>query len=253
MGTKDKLKNGHPAFGGWVMIGHPTSAELMAGEGFDWIAVDMEHTPIDLPTFENIARAVKPAGCELLVRLSSCDPVLTKRVLDAGADGIIVPLVNTAEMARQAVAMAKYPPEGCRGAAFSRASDFGRNFAPYFKAHNDRVLVAVMLEHIEAVRNAEAILSTPGLDAAFIGPYDLSCSMGLPGQLDHPDVQAAQQTILSACRKNKVAPGIHVVPVNPDLVQRYVAEGYQFIACSLDTQFIIHGCRTFLDQSKKRS
>jgi 2-dehydro-3-deoxyglucarate aldolase len=251
MGTKDKLKKGQPAFGGWMMIGHPTVAELMAGEGFDWIAVDMEHTPIDLPTFENIARAVKPAGCELLVRLSSCDPVLTQRVLDAGADGIIVPMVNTPEMARQAVAMAKYPPDGRRGAAFSRASNFGRNFASSFTSHNDRVLVVVMLEHIEAVRNADAILSTPGIDAAFIGPYDLSCSMGLPGQLDHPDVQAAQRTILEACRKNYVAPGIHVVPVSPDLIQRYLDERYQFIACSVDTQFIIHGCRILLEPCKK--
>jgi 2-dehydro-3-deoxyglucarate aldolase len=252
MGTKDKLKKGQPAFGGWVMIGHPTSAELMAGEGFDWIAVDMEHTPIDLPTFENIARAVKPSGCEVLVRLSSCDPVLTKRVLDAGADGIIVPLVNTRAMAEQAVAMAKYPPDGLRGAAFGRASDFGRNFTPYFTSHNDRVLVVVMLEHVEAVRNADAILSTPGIDAAFIGPYDLSCSMGLPGQLDHPEVQAAQRTILESCRKNRVAPGIHIVPVSQDLVQQYLDDGYQFIACSVDTQFIIHGCRMLLKPCKKK-
>ena len=232
------------------MIGHPTVAELMAGEGFDWIAVDMEHTTIDYQTFQNIALAVKGSNCDLLARLQGCDPVQAKRVLDAGANGIIVPMVNSREEAEQAVAMAKFPPDGFRGASFSRASDFGRNFENYYPTHNENVIVVVMLEHITAVQNAERILSVPGIDAAFIGPYDLSASMGLPGKLDHPDVQAAQQTILDACKKQGVAAGIHVVAVDPDEVRRRIEQGFRFVACSLDTAFIIHGCRAILRATK---
>jgi len=244
--TKQKLKRGDVALGGWIMIGHPTIAELMGGEGFDWITVDLEHTPIDLQTFQNIAMALTGSGCDLLARLQGCDPAQTKRVLDAGASGIIVPMVNTRQEAEQAVSMARFPPEGTRGASFARGSGFGRDFRSYFDSHNDNVIVVVMLEHIKGVENADAILSTPSIDAAFIGPYDLSASMGRPGELDHPDVQAAQRRVLEACRRHNVAPGIHVVAVNPAEVRRRIEEGFRFIACGLDTGFILHGCRAML-------
>jgi len=246
--TKEKLKRGEPALGGWIMIGHPTVAEIMAGEGFDWIAVDMEHTPIDVQMFQNMALAVKGSDCDLLVRLHSCDAVQAKKVLDAGASGIIVPSVNTPEEAARAVAMSLYPPKGHRGATFCRAADYGRDFDAYFAAHNENVLVVVMMEHIEAVRNADAILSTPGIDAVFIGPYDLSASMGLAGQLDHPDMRAAQREILDACKRRGVPAGIHVVAVAPEEVARRIAEGYHFIACGIDTQFIMAGCRQILSK-----
>jgi 2-dehydro-3-deoxyglucarate aldolase len=244
--TKEKLRQGQPALGGWIMIGHPTVAEIMAGEGFDWLGVDLEHTSIDVRTFHELALAVKGTGCDLLARLPSCDPVLAKLVLDAGAAGIIVPTVNTPEQAALAVSMAKFPPSGIRGASFCRASDFGRQFATYFASHNDRVVVVVMLEHRDAVAQADAILATPGIDAALIGPYDLSASLGLAGQLSHPQVVAAQQTILEACRRQRVPAGIHVVAVDRQQLQERLAQGFQFVACGIDTQFIAHGCRTML-------
>ena len=244
--TKDKLQRGQVALGGWIMIGNPIVAELMAGEAFDWICVDMEHTVTDQPTLENIARAVKPSGRDLLVRLHSCDPVLAKKALDIGADGIIIPTVNTPQQARQAVDMAMFPPLGSRGSSFGRCTDFGRSFDAYYRAHNDNVLVVVMLEHVAALDNLDAILSTPGVGAAFIGPYDLSASMGLPGQIDHPDVVAAQEKILQACKAHNVPAGFHVVPLDHSLIRRRIEQGYQFIGCGLDTEFIIHGCRTIL-------
>ena len=244
--TKQKLRNNEVALGGWVMIGHPSVAQIMAGEGFDWIGVDMEHTPIDIGVFHQIALAVTGSGCDLLARLHSCDPVLAKLVLDAGADGVIVPSINTPEEAALAVAMCKYPPEGFRGAALCRATDFGRNFGPYFSGHNDNVLVIIMLEHIEAVSNADAILATPGVDGVLIGPYDLSASMDVPGQLDHPDVRAAQQTILDACTRHGVPAGIHVAPIDPEELQSRIRQGFRFIACGIDTAFIMHGCREML-------
>lgn len=244
--TKEKLLSGLPALGGWMMIGHPTVAEVMAGEGFDWLCVDMEHTASDVRAFYEIARAVQGEGIDLLARLHSCDPVLAKLVLDAGAAGIIVPSVNTPENAACAVGMARFPPEGFRGASLCRATDHGRDFAAYFARHNQGVLVVVMLEHIDGVRRADEILAVPGIDAVLIGPYDLSASMGLAGQLEDPRVVAAQQTILEACRRHGVPAGIHVVSTDPDAVRQRIEAGYRFIACGLDTMFIMQGCRDML-------
>ncbi|MBI5395905.1 MAG: 2,4-dihydroxyhept-2-ene-1,7-dioic acid aldolase [Verrucomicrobia bacterium] len=244
--TKDKLKKNEPALGGWTMTGHPAVAEIMAGEGFDFIGVDMEHTPINVEGFYRIALAAKGTGCDVLARLPSCDAVLAKQVLDMGAAGIIVPSVNSPAEAAQSVAMAKFPPEGIRGASLCRATGFGARFNEYFQNHNRDVLVVVMLEHIKAVKQADAILATPGVDAALIGPYDLSASMGLAGQLNHPDVLAAQQAILGACLRQKVAAGIHVVPLDAAEVQRRIEQGFRFLPCGIDTAFVREGCRQML-------
>ena len=244
--TKEKLKRGDVAVGAWNMIPHPNVAEMMAGEGFDWICVDMEHTAQDFQTLENIARAVKGSGKDLLVRLPSCDDVAAKKALDCGADGIIVPCVNTKEEAERAVAIAKYPPEGMRGASLARCTDYGRDFHGYFKEANDHVLVVIMLEHINAVENVDEILSVPGIDATFIGPYDLSSSMNLAGQLENKEVLAAQKTLLAACIKHGVPPGFHIVPNDPPQVNERIGMGFRFIALGLDTGFIIEGCRAML-------
>jgi 2-dehydro-3-deoxyglucarate aldolase len=244
--TKEKLKRNDPALGGWIMIGHRVVAELMAHEGFDWVAVDLEHTSTSVHAIAEIALAANAAGCDLLVRLDSCDPVQAQKVLDAGSNGIIVPLVNTAEEARRAVRMAKFPPEGSRGASFSRASDFGRNFSEYYRKHNDSVIVVIMMEHIEAVENADSILTTPGIDAVFVGPYDLSASIGHPGDLEHPKVSRALRKILNACKRYKVPAGIHVIGGSNAEVRSRIGEGYRFIGCSMDTEFVIQGCRRVL-------
>ena len=244
--TKDRLRQGQPVLGGWTLTGHPAVAEIMAAEGFDFLVADMEHTPISVAAFYHIALAAKGTDCDVLARLPSCDAVLATQVLDLGAAGIIVPSVNTPAEAAQSVAMAKFPPAGIRGASLCRATGFGSRFSEYFQAHNDAVLVVVMLEHITAVQNADAILATPGLDAVLIGPYDLSASMGLAGQLQHPDVLAAQETILDACRRRQVAAGIHVVPVDAGEVRRRIQQGFRFIACGIDTLFVREGCRAML-------
>ena len=229
-----------------MLIPHPAIAELMAGEGFDWIALDMEHAAVDLSTVEQIERALRPSGCDLLVRLDGVNPVLAKHVLDAGAKGVIVPTVMTPEDADTMAAAVRYPPEGNRGTSLSRATDYGRDLAGYLRRHNDEVFLAVMLEPHLAADRADAILARPGIDAAFIGPYDLSASLGIPGQLDHPDVLAAERKILAACRRTGVAPGYHVVPPERARIDERLAAGYRFIGCSLDTHLIMHGCRTLL-------
>ena len=250
MNTKQKIHNNECAFGGWMLIPHPSIAEIMAGEGFDWIAVDMEHAAVTLPQVEEIERALRPSGCDLLVRLDGVNPVQAKHVLDAGANGVIVPNVLSPEDAETMVSAVRYPPEGNRGTSLSRALDYGRNFDSYISRHNQEVFVAVMLEHTLAAERADEILACPGIDAAFIGPYDLSASMGIAGQLDHPDVLAAEQRILEACHRNNIAPGYHVVPPEAERIQERIDNGYRFIGCSLDTHLIMNGCRRLLDGCK---
>ncbi len=133
-----------------------------------------------------------------------------------------------------------------RGAALARCADYGRDFAGYFARHNDAVLVVVMLEHISAVRNVDEILAVPGIDATLIGPYDLSASMELAGQLDHPEVRGAQETLLDACNRHAIPAGIHVVPVDRAQVEERVQQGFRFVALGIDTQFLMHGCRAML-------
>jgi 2-dehydro-3-deoxyglucarate aldolase len=249
--TKNKMQAGEPAIGGWVMTGNPAVVEIMAAEGFDFLVADMEHTAIHVETFYHMILATKGTGCELIARLPACDPVVAKQVLDMGAAGIIVPSVNTPAEAAQTVAIAKYPPEGTRGAALCRATGFGRNFADYYANHNREVLVVAMIEHITAVKQVDAILATPGLDAILVGPYDLSASMGIPGQLKHPDVLKAQEEILAACRRHKIAPGIHVAPVDPADVAGRLAQGFLFVPCGIDTSFVREGCRTMLQAKPK--
>ena len=249
--TKQKLRDGETVLGGWTLLGHPGVVEIMAGEGFDFVVADMEHTAIGLSAFHDIALAVKGTGCDLLARLQSCDPNQAKRVLDLGAHGIIVPSVNSAETAACAVAMAKFPPEGIRGASLCRATDYGRSFTEYFASHNDGVLVVVMLEHVDAVENIDAILSTPGIDATLIGPYDLSASIGLAGQVNHPNVAAIRQKFLDACKQHDVSPGLHVVGGNSEAVTKATNEGFRFVACGLDTLFLMDGCRAMLKGARK--
>lgn len=229
------------------MIAHPTIVELYAGERLDWVCLDMEHTSIDIRTMHECILASKGSNVDLLLRLPSHHPDLAKRALDAGVQGLIFPNVQNGKEAEAVVAMTKYPPEGNRGVSLSRSTDFGRKFESHFQQHNHEVLVIIMIEHASALPQLDSILGTPGIDAVFIGPYDLSASMGLAGQLDHPDVLAAQDQILKACQRNQVAPGIHVVPIDRPQVRQRVEQGFRLIACGLDTEFILHGCRAMLE------
>lgn len=230
-----------------MMFGHPGIGEAFAGEAIDFICVDMEHTETELHDLANIARSIMGRGKELYVRLPACDEVAAKKALDLGASGLIVPSVNCRETAEKAVQIAHYPPRGRRGASLCRATDYGRNFDAYYSSHNEKVSVVVMLEHVDAVDRVDDILSIPDITATFIGPYDLSASMGLPGQLDHPDVVAAQKVFLDASVRHGVLPGIHVVPDDPFLVTEAINQGYRFIALSLDQEFIKSGVRRMLN------
>jgi 2-keto-3-deoxy-L-rhamnonate aldolase RhmA len=242
------LHEGAVTFGSWLQFGHSAVAELMAQAGFDWIAIDMEHSTIGIETIQPLIQVIELSGCVPLVRLSSNDPVLAKRVMDAGAHGVIVPSVNSAGEAEQAVRAVKYPPAGSRGMGLGRAQGYGARFKEYVEELEQFSVVVVMLENRDGVEQVENILRVPGVDGVFIGPYDLSASYGVPGQLDHPLVRNAMGRVLSATRAAGVTPGIHVVHPPVDQVRDRIREGFRFIAYGGDMLFLVPAMRSAIVQ-----
>lgn len=241
---RKRLCAGEPVVGSWINSGSPIIAELMAQAPFDFLTLDVEHAPIDAPQAFALFQAMRSGNPRVapMVRLHGVDYALVKRYLDAGARGVIAPLVNTREQAELLVSAVRYPPAGNRGVGFCRANDYGLRLAEETATANDEILCVAQIEHIDAVHNIDDILSVPGVDATFIGPYDLSASMGLTAQFDHPDFVAAKAEILAACDRHGVAAGIHVVPPNPAEVHARIAEGYRLVAYSLDITLLQRAC-----------
>lgn len=247
--VKRKLGAGQPTFGSWIMIGHQASAEILAAAGFEWIVVDMEHTSIGYETLPLLLGAIRGRGTEAFVRVEANDPTVIKRVLDCGAGGIIVPLVNSAAEAASAVSAARYPPAGTRGVSLGRASEYGGNFEGYFGSINDEVVVMAQIEHHRAVEEIDDIMAVEGLDAVFLGPYDLSGSMGIAGQLDHPRMREARRRVLEAGRTAGRPVGIHAVNPDSASVRALLDEGFTVIACGIDTLFLRESAQRMLRES----
>lgn len=249
---KETLRSGGVTIGSWITLAHPAIAEIMAKAGFDWLVVDLEHSVITIREAEELIRIIELCGVVPLVRLSANDPVLIKRVMDAGAHGVIVPMVNSSEDAELAVAAVKYPPLGGRGVGLARAQGYGTRFDEYKTWLDQESVVIVQVEHIKAVQWLSRILSTEGVDGFIVGPYDLSGSLGVPGQFEHPAMVEALQEILRIGGSQKAAAGYHVVPPQPDLVLQKVQEGYRLVAYSVDMLFLGEMCRTGLQEIKDR-
>src|SRR5215467_8176080 len=194
-----RLKRGDKLLGTMVTLPSPPAAEVLATIGFDWLFIDAEHGPLGTNELLGILMAVnRRAAC--VVRVPSCDAVQIAKVLDLGADGIIVPQVNTPQQAADAVRFARYPPEGTRGVGLARAHGYGSKFEEYVESANREIAVIVQAEHATAVENIDAIARVPGVDAILLGPYDLSASLGKMGQVDDPKVVAAIARVTDACR-----------------------------------------------------
>lgn len=236
MNIKQRLKNKDIVAGSWLNTGSPVVAELMAQCGFDYICVDVEHSAVDLPQTQQLFQAIRSGNqhCAPFVRLHGVDYPFVKRYLDAGAMGVIAPLVVCKEEVETLIRATKYPPLGQRGVGFCRANNYGMNLSQSLKTADDEITLVVQIEHIDAVKNIDEILSVDGVDAAFIGPYDLSASMGIPAQFDHPDYLQAIRNIQQACERHGVASGIHVVKPDTSEVDQRIREGYRLIAYSLD-------------------
>jgi 2-dehydro-3-deoxyglucarate aldolase len=229
--------------GSWIQIGHPAVAEIMASAGFDWLAIDLEHSAISLRETEDLIRIIELKRVKPFVRLSSNNPEQIKRVMDAGAHGVIVPMVKTHEDVEQAVRAVKYPPNGSRSIGLARAQGYGASFDDYFDWQQDNSIVVVQIEHIDAVRNLPEILSVPGVDAYITGPYDLSGSLGMPGRFDAPEFLDAMARIEDVAKKYGIPGGAHIVEPDPVELRRKIEGGNRFIAYGVDTRMLDVICR----------
>ncbi len=243
MNLKEKLRSNEISIGSWITLAHPAIAEVMAKAGFDWLVVDMEHSVITIREAEELIRVIDLCGVVPLVRLYANDPIQIKRVMDAGAYGIIVPMVNSAEEARRAVEAVRYPPEGKRGVGLARAQGYGNSFEKYKEWVNKESIVIVQIEHIKAVENLEAILSVEGVDGFIVGPYDLSGSLGIPGQFDNKLMIEAMSKIQRFIRTFSKIAGYHMVEPDVEQLQQLVREGYRFLAYSVDFRMLDTSCR----------
>jgi 4-hydroxy-2-oxoheptanedioate aldolase len=240
--VKRALKAGQPSVGTWLSLGSITAARFLARAGFSWLTVDIEHSLVDLETATHMFASIADAGCTALARVPANRHDHIKRVLDNGAQGVVVPMVNSRQEAEDAIAATKYPPCGTRSVGGSvHALNFGCDANDYYNCANDELLVVIQCEHIKAVEDADAIFSLPGIDAIFVGPNDLAASMrGKDGR--PPSAEAtreAMQHILKTCKKHGVPAGIHCG--SADEANHRIAEGWQFLAISSELKMMLNG------------
>jgi len=234
--VKELWREGKAAVGVWMVLGSPITVEIIANLGYDWIVVDTEHGAIDISTTQSIIQAISYTNTVPMVRVPWNDPSLIKRALDAGAYGLVIPMVNSREDAVRAVQAARYPPLGIRSYGGPRARLYGG--VDYFEHANEEIAVVVQIEHIDAVNRADKILSVEGVDAFFIGPSDLAVSMGLKPGLDQTDPRhvEAVSKVLAAGKKYGVPGGIHVG--SAEAANERIAQGFQFVGLSSDEGFV---------------
>ncbi len=239
---KTKLQKGERVIGTFVGLGHQDVTEILSRLGFDWILLDAEHGPLGFETIQKMIQAMNGTDCIPIVRPQWNDPVQIKRILDIGAYGVLIPWVNSKEEAENAVRACKYPPEGTRGFGPRRASMFDPH---YFETANKETLVAVQIETELALKNLDEILSVPGIDACYIGPYDLSCSLGLgvPLKWNNPKYLAAFSRTLEAAEKHQKPAGMFATP---DTIEWALDKGFRFNTVGDADTFLIRGAKMAL-------
>jgi 2-dehydro-3-deoxyglucarate aldolase len=237
-----KLQNNQSSIGTWQQIPHASISEILGQAGYDWVAVDMEHGSIGVDQLPDLFRAIELGGTLPLARIAESKPKDCKQALDAGAGGIIAPMIQSADQLKTIRDACCWPPDGKRGVGFSRANLFGKQFDAYKEEAQSPLLVA-QIEHIDAVSNLEDILQVESLDAIIVGPYDLSASMGLTAEFKQDDFRVVMGQIINLCKKYNVPCGDHVVQPDPELLKKRMNEGYRFIAYSIDAVFLYHSAQ----------
>lgn len=235
---KERIASGDVTVGSWLSSSDPAVCEVMAKAGFEWLVIDMEHTAIGTSHAQRLIQIIDLAGCVPMVRVGSNDRLLIKRAMDAGAHGIVVPMVNTPEEARDAVQAIRYPPMGTRGVGLSRAQGYGLGFEQYKTWAERETILIVQIEHIDAVRNLESILAVEGVDGFIVGPYDLSGSIGHPGDFGHPEVVEALLVVSEVMNSATKVGGFHVVHSNHEDLADKIKQGYRFLAYGNDMVFL---------------
>jgi len=241
---KHLVASGQLPIGTWLVSGAPSTAEAMGCAGFDFVVLDMEHTPIDMAQLAGMLRTIEGTPAGVLTRLPWNDMVTVKRVLDAGAQSLMFPFIQNAEEAKRAVAYTRYPPDGVRGvAAVHRASRHG-TIANYHHNAAAELCVVVQIETLAALEQLPAIAAVPGIDSLFIGPADLSASMSLLGNAAHPDVLAKLAEGAAACKRAGKPVGI--VGPNPGVVAKYVEFGFTWVAIASDIGMMVSRAQEWL-------
>ena len=251
---KVKLRSKEVTLGSWITIGNTAIAEIMAKADFDWLLVDLEHSVISIDVAGELIRTIDLCGVAPLVRLTSNDPNQIKRVMDAGAQGIVVPMVKNTKDAASAVAATRYPPLGNRGVGLARAQQYGASFKEYLAWQadiNSGPIVVVQIEHIDAVDNLKEILSVSGVDAFIIGPYDLSCSMGIPGEFENPKFIKTMERIVNISNELNAVSGLHVIEPDKEQLNKAIEVGYKFIAYSVDIRMLDVAARNGLNEYRR--
>ena len=239
---RKRVLQGEVLAGTWLSLGSGLTAEMAGLAGFDWTLIDLEHGVGDHDGMVHQLQTLEATSAVGIVRIAWNEAPRFKRALDMGAAGIMVPYVNTEAEARLAVAAMRYPPEGNRGVARSnRAAGFGQSFETYFAEANANLLTIVQIETVEAVENVEAIAAVEGVDVLFVGPLDLSVSLGVPQQNEHPRFRAALQRVVKAAKQAGKAAGILLTA--PEQIAPTVADGFTFIAVGSDGALVSAGMR----------
>lgn len=240
---RQRLRNLEPLIGTMITLDTPATAEVLAELGFDWFFVDGEHGPLESAELLGILRAVDhQVPC--VVRVPAAEETPIKKVLDLGAAGVIVPMVNTPEQAADVVKYARYAPQGSRGVGLARAHGYGLTFGDYVENANETVSVIVQAEHIDSVNNIEKIVQVEGIDAIQLGPYDLSASMGKMGQVDDPEVVQAIDHVIKTCQDAGLAIGWF--GVTAEAVRPYLDRGCTLMTAGVDTLMLASGGKRVL-------
>jgi 2-dehydro-3-deoxyglucarate aldolase len=232
--AKSKLRNRELLFGAWVSFSHPSITEIFASKGFDFLAIDMEHTTISLEQAQRIIAASQSFDVPCLPRPVSHSNDWIKPLLDSGADGIIAPMVESLEASSKISELIRFPPMGKRSFGVNRAHGYGSNFSGYLKTWNERSIYIAQVETVAGLTNIDTILETPGLDGVMIGPYDMSGSLGVPGETSHPLVIQAENQILAACEKFGISCGTQLAVFDEVHINIALKKGYTFIIASSD-------------------
>ena len=231
---KSKLRNRERLFAGWISYAHPSIAETFASAGFDFIAIDMEHSTISLEQGQRIIAATQSKDVPCLPRPVSHSNDWLKPLLESGADGLIVQMVNTTEELSRLCGHIKYPPEGNRSFGVNRAQNYGFTFDDYVRDWNDSSVFIIQVESRQAVENIDGLLENPHVDGVMIGPYDISGSYGVPGEVEHPKVVEASKIVIAACEKAGISCGTQLADVSEAGVNRLFDLGYTYAILGSD-------------------
>jgi len=232
--------------GTWITTFNPSAAQIMSTLGFQWLCVDLEHSTISFNQMEILISIIEKNGSIPYVRVGKNDKLHIKKALDAGAQGIIIPMVNNAKEAKEAIESTYYYPNGKRGVGLARAQNYGYAFENYVKNKSKKIKLILQIESALAVKNLEKILELKNISGTLLGPYDLSASLGVIGKLDHPLVKKTIKDYENISNKKKVAMGIHVTEPSIKKIKIAKSKKYKFIASGTDMIFLGNSCKEFL-------